>query len=182
MVKEVVESLTKSLNPSHLQDCSVSLTSWVLLLFCVDRAKHKYSPKLKHLPLTVGEGQSSQVQSYKCVSGCVFVLYDASQAPGARWDLPHWVGWAPLTSLSSLDKDGRNLPLCFSLLSLLLLPPFFLPPSVSLLHHLSLLSFSTFPSTWIYFRPRGSSPFALSLSPFFRPLPPVVSPPVDWLV
>lgn len=70
-----------------------------------------------------------------CQAVCVFVLYDASQAPGAHWDLPHWVGSAPLTSLSSLDKDGRNLPLCFSVpLSSLL------PPSASLLHHLPLSS------------------------------------------
>lgn len=73
-----------------------------------------------------------------CVKLCVFVLYDASQAPGAHWDLPHWVGSAPLTSLSSLDKDGRNLPLAFSLPPHLLFLSSLFPPSVLLLHHLSL--------------------------------------------
>lgn len=99
--------------------------------------------------LSVRNRRSSQIYPYKCVSGGVFALRGASQAPGARWDLPHWVGSAPLTSLSSLDKDGRNLPLCFSLLpfpslllshsciislslSSLLLLPFCLPESHSI--------------------------------------------------
>lgn len=89
--------------------------------------------------------QSSQVCWYKCVLDYVCVMFTASQAPGAHWDLPHWVGSAPLTSLSSLDKDGRNLPLCFCL-------PWLSPLSISAPLPLShsciifplLLSFATF--------------------------------------
>lgn len=81
------------------------------------------------------------------------VLRDASQAPGAHWDLPHWVRSAPLASLSSLDKDRCNPPPHH-------LP--LVPLSVSLLHHLSLLYFSNFLSTCILFH---FCPFLLF--PFF---------------
>lgn len=78
-----------------------------------------------------------------CVMLCVAVLRDASQAPGAHWDLPHWVRSAPLASLSSLDKDRCNPPhtTCLFSLSLsysciiflsCLFPTFYLPASPSI--------------------------------------------------
>lgn len=79
------------------------------------------------------------------------------------WDLPHRFGSAPLSSLSSLNKDRHNLLLCFSLST-------FTSP-ISLLHHLSPMSFFIFLSTWIYFY---FCSFPLSCQHVFPPS-------LDWL-
>lgn len=117
----------------------------------------------------------------------MFVLYDASQAPGAHWDLPHRVGSAPLTSLSSLDKDGRNLSLSAPTPTPQPPPLFSLPLSHSCIISLSSVfppfclpaSCSIFVPSWffLFFLLAYSSHSHLSpsLSFSFVPLPCIVS-------
>jgi len=98
------------------------------------------------------------------VSQAVLVLWDASQSPGACWDLPHWVSSAALTSLSSSDKDEHNLPLSFrpfSPLSLSLASPLFF--ATFLLTQVSLNLCPLFFLLLLFFHPPCVSP-SLSLS------------------
>lgn len=97
------------------------------------------------------EGQSSQVQSYEYVSwgvcsSCMMLL-----GQQVCWDLPHRVSSASLSSLSSLNKDGHNLFLCFSL---------HLSPSCIIYHPCLFLSFGLPEPTSI----SVLSPFSLSTS------------------
>lgn len=145
------KSLNESLNLFHLQECSVSdpwplVINIIVVLRVLNTEVKCYHNGRKRTVL-----RSTVTQM--CVRLCVFVLYDASQAAGAHWDLPRRVGSAPLTSLSSLDKDGRNLPLSFSLHPhLLSLSSLYLHLSHSCIIYLPcLFFFFTFLSTWILF-------------------------------
>lgn len=128
--------------------------SWPLLIFvclCLARWTLNRHSREKWRVLTV---------LVMCVRLCV-----ALPRQQVRSGICHaGVGSAPLTSLSSLDKDGRNLPLPLFLSphspALPLSPS--LPPSVLLLHHLSPVSFCL---------PESCSIFTAPLPPTSSSLP-----------
>lgn len=136
--------------------------SWPLLAFvylCLARRTLNHNSREKWRVLTV---------LVMCVRLCA-----ALPRQQVRSGICHaGVGSAPLTSLSSLDKDGRNLPLPLFLSphspALPLSPS--LPPSVLLLHHLSPVSFCLPESCSIFTAATSSSlpcshRFAYSLCP-----------------